>query len=143
MEPGAGSGGSRKDVAGPETNVASVASVTIADAHHGFFHDLNTIHHGMLERLNEAYKKHARPFTEVKTQADIQSLNEEYFKAVQDVYCGQDVAQQITAAFNKYKAAATRALDSTAGPAEMALLSQSMYIVAMYAGQLPFLKSTP
>jgi hypothetical protein len=121
------------------------AAKVIADAHQGFFQDLNNIHNGFLERLHETHKKHARPAAELQTQTpeNIQSVHDEYYKAMQAVYTGTDVTGQASAAFEKYKAALTRALGAVTNPAELALLSQSMYIVATYAAQLPLSKSTP
>jgi hypothetical protein len=136
MESGAGTG-DRKHAAG-----ADVTRV-IADAHQGFFQDLNAVHTGLLQRLDDAYKRYARPFTEAQAQINIQALNEEYAKAVQEAHAGGETTKQLAAAFEKYKAALALALAAVTDPAGLALLSQSMYMIAMYAAQLPPFRSTP
>jgi hypothetical protein len=148
MESGARSGEHKNEAARKDQKdqvVAPEATKVIEDAHNGFFQDLNVIHNGILERLTETHKKYARPSAELQTQtpANIQSLHEEYFKAMQAAHSGSDMAAQVAAAFEKYKIAAIQALGATTDPAGLALLSQSMYIVAMYAGQLQLPRSTP
>lgn len=137
MESGARPGEGKNDGVGLD------ATKAIEVAHNGFFHDLNAACMATQDQLIEAYKNYARTAMEAQTQAAIQSSNEGYVKAVQAAYAGSDVAKQISTAFEKYKTAATQALGAKIDPGALALLSQSMYIVAMCAGQLQPSKATP
>ena len=137
MESGSQSGVGKQDEVGQD------ATKAIETAHHAFFQDLNAVCSGSQDRLNEAFKKYATPPAEPPTPATMQALNEEYFKAVQAACFGSEVVTQMATAFEKYKAAAMQALSATVDPAGLAVLSQSMYVVAMYAGQIPFSKGTP
>jgi hypothetical protein len=137
MESGVQSGERKNEGAG------AAAAKTITDAHHGFFQDLNTIHTGLMERLNEAHQKHARPIAEAQSPPNIQSMHEEYSKAIQAAYTSGEMSMQVIAAFEKYKEAAIRVLRATTDPVGLALLSQSMYLVAMYAAQIQIPKVTP